>query len=79
MLPPTTNGLQGVGSNSCETRDFHEMLLFHQTDPESPFTHDRLCTMVKPWGRITLSGNKLTKSTYLKGNKGTRWKGECSK
>ena len=52
-----------------ETHDFHEMLLFHQTDPESPFTHDRLCTMAKPWGRITLSGNKLTKSTYLGDNK----------
>lgn len=52
-----------------ETHDFHEMLLFHQTGPESPFTHDRLCTMAKPWGRITLSGNKLTKSTYLGDNK----------
>ena len=52
-----------------ETHDFHEMLLFHQTNPESPFTHDRLCTMAKPWGRITLSGNNLTKSTYLGDNK----------
>lgn len=25
--------------------------------------------MAKPWGRITLSGNKLTKSTYLGDNK----------
>ncbi|PFX19247.1 Arylamine N-acetyltransferase, pineal gland isozyme NAT-3 [Stylophora pistillata] len=38
-------------------------------DPKSPFTHDRICTMAKPWGRITFSGNKVTKSTYLGDNK----------
>ncbi|KAL9973350.1 hypothetical protein ACROYT_G019793 [Oculina patagonica] len=49
--------------------DFHDMLLFHQTDPRSPFTHDRICTVAKPWGRITLSGNKLVTSTYLPDNR----------
>ena len=50
-------------------RDFHEGLLFHQTDPKSVFTHDRICTMAKPWGRITLSGKKVITSTYLGDNK----------
>ena len=50
-------------------RDFHKMLLFHQTEEKSPFTHDRICTMAKPWGRITLAGNKLVTSTYLGDNK----------
>ena len=49
--------------------DFQDMLLFHQTDERSPFTHDRLCTLAKPWGRITLSGSKLVTSTYLADNK----------
>ena len=49
--------------------DFQDMLLFHQTDARSPFTHDRLCTLAKPWGRLTLSGSKLVTSTYLADNK----------
>ena len=51
------------------TADFHEMFLFHQTDAISPLTHDRLCTMATPWGRITLSGSKVITSTYLGDNK----------
>lgn len=49
--------------------DFHERLIYHQTDPKSPFTHDRICTLAKPWGRLTLSENKLITSTYLGDNK----------
>ena len=49
--------------------DFNDMLLYHQTNPESPFTHDRICTMAMPWGRVTLAGSKLVTSTYLGDNK----------
>ena len=51
------------------TEDFQEMLIYHQTNPKSPFTHDRICTMAKPWGRVTLAGSKVVTSTYLGGNK----------
>ena len=47
------------------TEDFHKMLIYHQTDPEAPFTHDRVCTMARPWGRETLAGSKLVTTTYL--------------
>ena len=49
--------------------DFNEMLQYHQTNPESPFTHDRICTMATPSGRITLAGSKVITSTYLGNNK----------
>ena len=49
--------------------DFNDMLLHHQTNPESPFTHDRICTIAKPWGRVTLVGSKVVTSTYLGDNK----------
>jgi len=45
--------------------DFNDMLIYHQTHPESPFTHDRICTMAMPWGRVTLAGSKVVTSTYL--------------
>ncbi|KAJ7323124.1 arylamine N-acetyltransferase 1 [Desmophyllum pertusum] len=51
------------------TGNFHERLLYHQTDTRSAFTHDRICTMAKPWGRVTLSGSKVITSTYLGDNK----------
>ncbi|XP_078371424.1 arylamine N-acetyltransferase, pineal gland isozyme NAT-3-like [Oculina patagonica] len=51
------------------TEDFNEMLNYHQTNPESPFTHDRICTIATPSGRITLAGNKVVTSTYLGENK----------
>ena len=51
------------------TEDFHEMLLYHQRSPESPFTHGRICTMAMPWGRVTLVGSKVITSTYLGDNK----------
>ena len=49
--------------------DFHDWLSYHQTDPRSLFTHDRICTIAKPWGRITLAGNKFVTSTYLADNR----------
>ncbi|XP_020625133.1 arylamine N-acetyltransferase, pineal gland isozyme NAT-3-like [Orbicella faveolata] len=49
--------------------DFHERLLYHQTHPESLFTHDRICTIAMPWGRVTLAGSKVVTSTYLGDNK----------
>lgn len=52
-----------------KTEDFQEMLEYHQTDTKSPFTHSRICTVAKPWGRISLSGNKLVTSRYLGDNK----------
>ena len=51
------------------TEDFRKMLIYHQEDPEAPFTNDRVCTMAKPWGRVTLSGSKLVTTTYLGDNK----------
>jgi N-hydroxyarylamine O-acetyltransferase len=36
--------------------DFADMCLYHQTSPESHFTHNRLCTRATPDGRITLTG-----------------------
>ena len=51
------------------TEDFNDMLLYHQTNPESPFTHGRICTMAMPWGRVTLAGSKVVTSTYLGDNK----------
>lgn len=52
-----------------KTEDYLEMLEYHQTDLRSPFTHDRICTVAKPWGRVTLSGNKLVTSRYIGDNK----------
>ena len=49
--------------------DFNEMLIHHQTNPESPFTHDRICSIAMPWGRVTLAGSKVVTSTYLGDNK----------
>ena len=48
-----------------QTEDFHKMLDYHQTDAKSPFTHDRICTVAKPRGRVTLSGSKIVTTTYL--------------
>lgn len=39
--------------------DFAEMCTFHQTSPDSHFTRNRICTLARPDGRITLSGLKL--------------------
>lgn len=39
--------------------DFEEMCTYHQTSPESHFTHKRLITRPTENGRITISGNTL--------------------
>ncbi len=39
--------------------DFEDMLHYHQTNPESHFTQNKICTLPTDLGRITLSGNKL--------------------
>ena len=49
--------------------DFNDMLPYHQTNPGSPFTHGRICTIAMPWGRVTLAGNRVVTSTYLEDNK----------
>ena len=52
-----------------KTEDFFEMLEYHQKNVDSPYTHDRICTMAKPWGRVTLSGHKIVITTFLGDNK----------
>jgi N-hydroxyarylamine O-acetyltransferase len=39
--------------------EFVPMCNYHQTSPESPFTHKKLCSLATPDGRITLSERKL--------------------
>ncbi len=35
------------------------MCRYHQTSPDSHFTRNRICTLARPAGRITLSGMRL--------------------
>ena len=42
-----------------ELSEFAAMCHYHQTSPQSPFTHKRLCTMATADGRLTLSDMKL--------------------
>ena len=39
--------------------DFRDMNKYHQTSPESHFTKNKVCTIAKPNGRITLTNTKL--------------------
>ena len=39
--------------------DYAEMCRFHQTSPESHFTRGRVCSLLTPGGRVTLSGSRL--------------------
>jgi N-hydroxyarylamine O-acetyltransferase len=39
--------------------DYEEMCRFHQTSPESHFTRGRVCSLLTPVGRVTLSGSRL--------------------
>ena len=39
--------------------EFSPTCLYHQTSPESPFTHKSLCSMATPLGRITIADRKL--------------------
>jgi len=43
--------------------DYAEMCRFHQTSPESHFTRGRVCSLLMPDGRVTLSGSRLIKTT----------------
>jgi N-hydroxyarylamine O-acetyltransferase len=42
--------------------DFAERCRFHQTSPDSHFTRERLTTLARPDGRVTLSGTKLIRT-----------------
>lgn len=48
--------------------EFEPMFHFHQTSPESSFTHFPLCTLAYPDGRITLSKNRLSRKTWEQGS-----------
>jgi N-hydroxyarylamine O-acetyltransferase len=39
--------------------EFAAMCHYHQTSPDSPFTRKRVCSLVTPGGRITMTGDKL--------------------
>ena len=39
--------------------DFTEGCLYHQTSPDSHFTQGRICTLLTPTGRVTLSERRL--------------------
>ena len=39
--------------------DFAGMCDYHQTSPESHFTQQRICSLAKPEGRVTLTDDKL--------------------
>ncbi len=39
--------------------DFADMCRYHQTSPQSHFTRNRVCSILTPTGRITLTGTRL--------------------
>jgi len=41
---------------------FHDRARWHQTAPEAPFTQTLVCTLAQPGGRVTLSGDTLTRT-----------------
>lgn len=43
--------------------DFESGSLFHQTSPESGFPRHRLCTLLTPAGRVTLSDRRLIETS----------------
>jgi N-hydroxyarylamine O-acetyltransferase len=54
--------LYRFSSEEKKLSDFHEGCVFNQVSDESTFTHDDLVTRATDDGRITLSGNQLTRS-----------------
>ncbi len=44
--------------------EFQSGCEFHQTSPHSLFTQNRICTILTPTGRITLSGNTLITTAH---------------
>jgi N-hydroxyarylamine O-acetyltransferase len=47
------------GLQPRQLKEFAAMCEYHQTSPESPFTHKRLCSRATPDGRVTLADMKL--------------------
>jgi N-hydroxyarylamine O-acetyltransferase len=47
-------------------KEFGERSRFQQTSPESHFTKGRICSLARPDGRITLSGDRLITTTGTK-------------
>lgn len=44
--------------------EFGPMCIYHQTSPESPFTHRRVCSRNTPNGRITISDMRLISTCF---------------
>ena len=44
--------------------DFVASYHMANTSPESPFTHQRLCTIARPWGRVTVAHDRFITSAY---------------
>ncbi|KAM9331613.1 arylamine N-acetyltransferase 2-like [Pholidichthys leucotaenia] len=44
--------------------DFTEMCQYHQSSPSSIFFCKSLCIILKPWGRLTYIGRRLTTTTF---------------
>jgi len=49
-----------------QLEDYAEMCEYHQTSPESSFTHERVCTMATEHGRVTLRDDMLIETIYGK-------------
>lgn len=58
----TEKVLYRFSTEAKQLADFHEGCVFNQVSRDSPFTHDDLVTRATENGRITLSGNQLTRS-----------------
>ncbi|EPZ44096.1 arylamine N-acetyltransferase [Alicyclobacillus acidoterrestris] len=43
-------------------QDFHEMNVFQQTSPDFHFTHNLICSIATPTGRLTMSGDWMIES-----------------
>ena len=50
--------------------DFAERCHYHQTSPHSLFFCKSLCTLLKPGGRVTYVGHRLTTTTFPAGGQG---------
>jgi N-hydroxyarylamine O-acetyltransferase len=46
-----------------EYNDYAEMCRYHQSSPDSHFTHGRICTRATPEGRVTLSEMRFIVTT----------------
>jgi len=48
-----------VSATKRKLSDFEDMCEFHQTSPESHFTQNKLCSILTPDGRMTLTDPRL--------------------